>query len=76
MSQTITAKKAIARARQGVLTLLLALVPVVASAQVGREFVSVEAYAGRARVVHVGKIVEIKPIEYGKQLTDIQKSGK
>ncbi|MFN0128598.1 MAG: hypothetical protein ACKV19_18150 [Verrucomicrobiales bacterium] len=31
---------------------------------------------GTARVVHVGKIVEIKPIEYGKPLTDNQKSGK
>ena len=66
----------IARARQGVLTLLLALVPVVASAQVGREFVAVEAHVGRARVVHVGKIFEITQIEYGKPLTDIQKSGK
>ena len=64
------------RVRQGFLALLFALVPVVASAQVGREFVAVEAYVGRARVVHVGKILEITQIEYGKPLTDIQKSGK
>lgn len=64
------------RVRQGFLALLFALVPVVASAQVGREFVAVEAYVGRARVVHVGKILEIKQIEYGKPLTDIQKLGK
>ena len=64
------------RVRQGFLALLLALVPVVASAQVGREFVSAEAYVGVARVVYVGKILEIKQIEYGKPLTDIQKLGK
>lgn len=64
------------RVRQGFLALLFALVPVVASAQVGREFVAVEAYVGRARVVHVGKILEITQIEYGKPLTDIQKLGK
>ena len=64
------------RVRQGFLALFLALVPAVASAQVGREFVAVEAYVGRARVVHVGKILEIKQIEYGKPLTDIQKLGK
>ena len=64
------------RVRQGFFALFLALVPVVALAQVGREFVTVEAYVGRARVVHVGKILEIKQIEYGKPLTDIQKLGK
>ena len=64
------------RARQGFLALLFALVPVVAWAQVGREFVAVEAYVGRARVVHVGKILEIKQMEYGKPLTDRQKLGK
>lgn len=52
------------------------LLPVVAWAQVGRVFVSAEAYVGLARVVHVGRIVELKPIEYEKPLTDIQKIGK
>lgn len=61
---------------RGVLALLLAMVPLSASAQVGRIFVSAEAYAGVSRVVHVGKIVEIKQIEYGKRLTDTQKLGK
>lgn len=64
------------RARQGFLALFLALAPVVALAQVGREFVAVEAYVGRARVIHVGKILEIKQIEYGKLLTETQKLGK
>ena len=64
------------RVQQGFLALFLALVPVEAWAQVGREFVTVEAHVGRARVVHVGKILEIKQIEYGKPLTDIQKLGK
>ncbi len=39
-------------------------------------FVSVEAYVGLARVVHVAKIVELKQIEYEKPLTSIQKWGK
>ena len=47
---------------RGVLALLLAMVPLSASAQVGRIFVSAEAYAGVSRVVHVGKIFEIKHI--------------
>ena len=64
------------RVRQGFLALLLALVPVEAWAQVGREFVAVEAYVGRARVVHVGKILEVTSVEYGQPLTDIQKLGK
>ena len=64
------------RAWQGFLALLLALVPAVGFAQVGREFVAVEAYVGRARVVHVGQILEIKQIQYGKPLTDIQRLGK
>ena len=64
------------RTRQGVLGLFLVLVPVVALAQVGREFVAVETYVGRSRIVHVGKIVDIKPIEFEKPLTDIQKLGK
>jgi hypothetical protein len=55
---------------------LLTSAPAVARAQVGRIFVSVEAYVGLARVVHVGKIVELKPIEYDKPLTSTQKLGK
>ena len=58
------------------LVLLLSLVPVVASAQTGRKFVSLEAYVGCARVVHVGKIIEIEEIEYAKLLTETQKPGK
>ncbi|MFN0125707.1 MAG: hypothetical protein ACKV19_03350 [Verrucomicrobiales bacterium] len=64
------------RVWQGLLALFLVLVPVEARAQVGREFVTVEAYVGRARVVHLGKILEITQIEYGEPLTDIQKLGK
>jgi hypothetical protein len=30
---------------------------------------------GQARIVHVGKIVELEPIEYGKPLTDKEKTG-
>jgi hypothetical protein len=56
--------------------LLLACTPAVARAQVGRIFVSVEAYVGLARVVHVGKIVELEAIEYDKPLTRTQKIGK
>ncbi|MCY2967132.1 MAG: hypothetical protein NT069_26425, partial [Planctomycetota bacterium] len=67
------------RVWQGCLTLfralLLASVPVVASAQVGRGFVSAEAYVGVGRVVYVGKILEIRQIDYGKPLTDTQKLG-
>lgn len=47
-----------------------------ASGQVGRIFVSTEAYAGLARIIHVGKIVELQRIEYEKPLTGIQKLGK
>jgi hypothetical protein len=64
------------RVWQGFLALFLAMMPVVALAQVGRAFVSVEALVGRARIIHVGKIVEIKPIEYVKPLTITQKLGK
>lgn len=52
------------------------LLPAVGWAQVGRVFVSAEAYVGLARVVHVGRIVEFKQIEYEKPLTSTQKSGK
>ncbi|MBS0204661.1 MAG: hypothetical protein JSS49_17290 [Planctomycetes bacterium] len=51
-------------------------IPTLGWAQVGRLFVSVEAYVGLARVVHVGKIVELKPIDYEQPLTSIQKLGK
>ena len=64
------------RVRHAFVVLFLALLPVLGSAQVGRIFVSAEAYAGLARVVHVGKIIELKQIEYGKPLTDTQKAGK
>src|SRR5262245_43172816 len=56
--------------------LLLACAPGVAQAQVGRIYVSLEAYVGMARVVHVGKIVELEPIKYDKPLNKIQKFGK
>jgi hypothetical protein len=62
--------------RQGVLVLLLAMVPGSASAQVGRIFVSAEAYVGLSRVVYVGKIVGLERIEYEKPLTSTQKLGK
>jgi hypothetical protein len=52
------------------LVLFLAMLPVAAWAQKGRQFDTVEACVGTARVVHVGKIVEIKPIEFGESLTD------
>jgi len=64
------------RARICVVILLLAWAPAVGWAQVGRVFVSAEAYVGLARVVHVGKIVELKQIEYEKPLTFTQKLGR
>ena len=67
---------AVSRVWQGFVVLLLALVPVSGSAQTGRDFVSAEAYVGLARVVHVGKIVELKQAEYEKPLTSTQKIGK
>lgn len=59
-----------------VVALILAWMPSIGWAQVGRGYVSVEAYVGLARVVHVGKIVELEQIEYEKPLTGIQKIGK
>lgn len=59
-----------------VMILVLGWIPSIGWAQVGREFVSVEAYVGLARVVHVGKIVELTQIEYGQPLTGMQKLGK
>lgn len=58
--------------------LLLVLVPVVCPAQIGRYFVSIEAYVGFSRVVYVGKIAELKRIEYenDKPLTRAQGIGK
>lgn len=67
---------AVLRVWQGFVILLLALVPVSGLAQTGREFVSAEAYVGLARIVHVGKIVELKQAEYEKPLTANQKIGK
>lgn len=54
----------------------LAWLPVSGSAQVGRLFVSAEAYVGSARAIHVGTIVGLEKIEYGKPLTATQKLGK
>lgn len=56
--------------------LVLVLTPLTASAQVGRVFVSAEAYAGASRVIYFGKIVELQRIDYEKPLTDTQKLGK
>jgi hypothetical protein len=62
------------------LGLLLAIAPSSAAGQVGRIFVSAEAYAGVSRVVHVGKIKELLPVDYKaaetRPLTDTQKIGK
>ena len=57
------------------LILVLASMPSVGWAQVGRAYVSVEAYVGLARAVHVGRIVELERIDYGKPLTWIEKFG-
>jgi len=61
-----------------IIAFLLAMMPILSSAQTGRTFVSVEAYAGFARIIHVGKIVEIKKINYESEqpLEHIQKMGK
>jgi len=56
--------------------LLLVMAPFFASAQVGRVFVSAEAYAGMSRVIYVGKIVELQRIDYKKPLTSTQSIGK
>lgn len=64
------------RRQLGLVLLLLACTPAACLAQVGRIFVSVEAFVGLARVVHVGKIVELKPIEYDQPLTRTQQIGK
>ncbi len=67
---------ATSRGLQCFVILLSASMPAVSWAQVGRVFVSTEAYVGLARVVHVGRIVEFKQIEYLKPLTSTQKIGK
>jgi hypothetical protein len=59
-----------------VVIVLLVWMPSVVWAQVGRGFISVEAYVGLARVVHVGKIVELEQIEYEKPLKRIQTVGR
>lgn len=65
-----------ARWRQSFAVLLVALAPASASGQVGRIFVSAEAYTGLARIIHVGKIVELERIDYKKPLTEVQRLGK
>jgi len=70
MAQTIS------RVLRAAFGLLLVIVPCSASAQVGRIFVSAEAYAGVSRVVFVGKIVELQRVDYEKPLTFTQKIGK
>lgn len=62
--------------RMAVAVLLLALMPVVAQAQMGRHFGSAEGYAGLARVIHVGKVVEVAVVAYEKPLEGPQKIGK
>jgi hypothetical protein len=52
------------------------MAPCSASAQVGRIFVSAEAYAGVSRILYVGKIAELQRVDYEKPLTSIQKIGK
>jgi len=65
---------------QAGLVLSVMMAPLSAIAQVGRIFVSAEAYAGVSRVVHVGKIKELRLIDYTaaetRPLTDTQKIGK
>lgn len=62
--------------RMTVAVLLLALMPLVAQAQMGRHFGSAEGYAGLARVIHVGKVVEVAVVAYEKPLEGPQKIGK
>ena len=68
-------RRATSRMWPGVLALLLAVAPSSVSAQVGRMFVSAEAYAGLSRIVYVGKIVGLERIEYEEPLTFTQKLG-
>lgn len=58
---------------------LLGATPPLATAQVGRTFVSAEAFASVGRIIHVGKISrieEVKEIKFEKPLTRVQKIGK
>ena len=55
--------------------ILLALLPVLGSAQVGRVYVSVEAYVGLGRVVHVGKIKSLEQTEHDGPLNRVEKFG-
>lgn len=66
---------ATSRLRQAFAVLLLALVPALGSAQTGRLFVSAEASVAQARIVYVGKIVELALFEYGKPLTEKETLG-
>jgi hypothetical protein len=59
-----------------ILAWILSLTPGVCSAQTGRAFVSLEAFVGQGRAVHLGTIEELAPIDYAKPLTDTQKLGK
>lgn len=47
-----------------VLFMFLVLASTAGLAQTGRGFVSIEAYVGMARIVYVGKIIELEKIEY------------
>ena len=64
--------------RLGLLILFLVLMPSLCRAQLGRYFVTAEAFVAFSRSVHVGKIVELKQIEYESDipLTRAQAIGK
>lgn len=55
--------------------ILLALLPILGAAQTGRGFVSVEAYIGLGRVVHVGKIKSLVQTEHDGPLNRVEKFG-
>ena len=59
-----------------VLILFFAWTPATSEAQVGRFFYSLESLVGSARIVYVGEIITLEPVEYDKALTDTQKIGK
>lgn len=58
------------------LAFVLMMLPSVVWAQRGRGFVALEAYIGTSRFVHVGRIVELSPVEYTKPLEGFRKLGK
>jgi len=64
------------RLLQATVFLLTLLLPLSASAQTGRIFVSAEAFASASRIIKLGMIVELKQIDYDKPLTMLQKIGK